>query len=150
MNTERNIAMNKTVYFLSSSQQRSLIALGWARKLSIPDWSFQSAGWLETSDRELSVLAMKELCIDISSLPRTQFEMPRLKQASVIIKIQDTEFDDDIILPSDLEDKVICWDLPNPRKRSSDKLEEWARYQEICDEIAMKVKSLSTILPGFN
>jgi arsenate reductase (thioredoxin) len=150
MNTERNIAMNKTVYFLSSSHQRSLIALGWANKLSVPDWSFISAGWLETADRELSVLAMKELCIDISSFPRNEAELPRLKQASVIVKIQDKEFDEDIILPFDLEDKVICWNLPSPRKRSSDKLEEWAKYQEICDEIAMKVKSLSTILTEFN
>ncbi|KSU62075.1 hypothetical protein AS034_08045 [[Bacillus] enclensis] len=150
MNSERNIAMDKTVYFLSSSHQRSLIALGWAKKLSVQDWSFKSAGWQETADRDLSVLAMKELCIDISSFPRGQAELPCLKQASVIVKIQDTEFDEDILLPSELEDKVICWDLPNPRKRSRDKLEEWARYQEICDEIAMKVKSLNTFLTGFN
>ncbi|MGR3763385.1 low molecular weight phosphatase family protein [Rossellomorea sp. NS-SX7] len=142
--------MNKTVYFLSSSQQRSLIAEGWAEKLSVPNWTFKSAGWVDAKDQELSVLAMKELCIDISSFPRTRIEIPDLDQASVIVKIQDSEYDEDISLPSDLEKKVIYWHLPNPRKRSRNQVEEWARYQEICDEIALKVKSLETILPDFN
>ncbi|MEG9299027.1 phosphatase [Mangrovibacillus sp. Mu-81] len=142
--------MNKTVYFLSSSQQRSLMAEGWAEKLSVPNWSFKSAGWADETVHDLSVLAMKELCIDISSIPRSSIDIPDLDHASVIIKIQDTEYDEDISLPSDLEKKVIHWNLPNPRKRSSNPLEEWASYQEICDEIAIKVKSLESILPDFN
>ncbi len=142
--------MNKTVYFLSSSQQRSLMAEGWAEKLSVPNWSFKSAGWVEETDQELSTLAMKELCIDISSFPRTQIKISDLDQASVIVKIHDTEFDEDITLPSDLEKKVICWNLPNPKKRGTNQMDKWARYQEICDEIALKVKSLETILPYFN
>jgi arsenate reductase (thioredoxin) len=150
MKTERNITMNKTVYFLSSSQQRSLIAEGWAGKLSVSNWSFKSAGWVDETNHELSILAMKELCIDISSFPRARIEIPDLNQAAVIIKIHDTEYDEDISLPNELEEKVIHWDLPNPKKRSKDQMEEWARYQEICDEIALKVKSLETILPQFN
>jgi arsenate reductase (thioredoxin) len=142
--------MKRIVYFLSSSQQRSLMAEGWAEKLSVPNWSFKSAGWVVEADHELSVLAMKELCIDISSIPCTRIEIPELDHASVIVKIQDTEYDRDIRLPSDLEKKVIHWELPNPRKRSSNHLEEWACYQEICDEIALKVKSLEEILPDIN
>ncbi|NQD66692.1 hypothetical protein HP456_12255 [Bacillus haikouensis] len=142
--------MKRIVYFLSSSQQRSLMAEGWAEKLSVPNWSFKSAGWVVETDHELSVLAMKELCIDISSIPCTRIEIPELDHASVIVKIQDTEYDKDISLPSDLEKKVIHWELPNPRKRSSNHLEEWACYQEICDEIALKVKSLEEILPDIN
>ncbi len=139
--------MSKTVYFLSSSQQRSLIAEGWAEKLSVTDWSFKSAGLVDKSNAELSVLAMKELCIDISSLPRTRIEIEKLDEAAIIIAIQDTEFDDRIDLPSELNEKVIYWDLPNPCKRSNTLLEEWVSYQEVCEEIAMKVKSLENILP---
>jgi arsenate reductase (thioredoxin) len=150
MKIERNIAMNKTLYFLSRRQHRSLMAEGWAEKLSIPNWTFKSAGWVVGADHELTILAMKELCIDIRSIPCTRIEIPELNQASVIVKIQDAEYDEDISLPSDLEKKVIRWDLPNPRKRSSNHLEEWACYQEICDEIALKVKSLEAILPDIN
>ncbi|WP_064091781.1 low molecular weight phosphatase family protein [Rossellomorea aquimaris] len=142
--------MEKTVYFLSSSQQRSLIAEGWAEKLSLSDWSFKSAGWLGESCTNFSVLAMKELCIDISSIPRSRIEMKDLGEAAVIIAIQDKEYDDEIHLPSELDEKVIYWDLPNPRKRSTTILEEWVSYQEICEEIALRVKNLPTILPQFH
>ncbi|WP_201715368.1 low molecular weight phosphatase family protein [Rossellomorea arthrocnemi] len=142
--------MNKTVYFLSSSQQRSLMAEGWAAKLDVSDWSFKSAGWITESRAEFSVLAMKELCIDISSFPLSPIEMKELGNASVIVAIQDTEYDDQIELPTELEEKVIYWNLPNPRKRSSSLIEEWVHYQEICDEIAMRVKDLETLLPQFH
>jgi arsenate reductase (thioredoxin) len=139
--------MNKTVYFLSSSQQRSLMAEGWAEKLQVSDWSFKSAGWVADSREEFSVLAMKEFCIDISSFPLSRIEMKELGKASVIVAIQDTEYDDKIELPSKLEEKVIYWNLPNPRKRSATLIEEWVHYQEICDEIAMRVKDLEHLLP---
>jgi arsenate reductase (thioredoxin) len=148
MKIERNIPiMNKTVYFLSSSQQRSLIAEGWAEKLDVSDWSFKSAGWVAESRAEFSILAMRELCIDISSFPLSRIEMKELGDASVIVAIQDTEYDDEIELPSELKEKVIYWNLPNPRKRSTTPIEEWVHYQEICDEIAMRVKDLENILP---
>ena len=57
---------------------------------------------------------MKELCIDISSLPLTRIEIEKLDDAAIIVAIQDTEFDDRIDLPSELNEKVIYWDLPNP------------------------------------
>ncbi|MCA0149133.1 MULTISPECIES: phosphatase [Rossellomorea] len=141
--------MNKTVYFLSSSQQRSLMAEGWAEKLEVSDWSFKSAGWVSDSRsrEEFSVLAMKELCIDISSFPLSRIEMKELGEASVIVAIQDTEYDDKMELPSEIEEKVIYWNLPNPRKRSATLIEEWVHYQEICDEIAMRVKDLEHLLP---
>ncbi|MGG4169969.1 hypothetical protein ABEW00_21200 [Rossellomorea vietnamensis] len=139
--------MNKTVYFLSSSQQRSLMAEAWAEKLDVSDWSFKSAGWVADGRAEFSVLAMKELCIDISSFPLSRIEMKELGDASVIVAIQDTEYDDKIELPSELEEKVIYWNLPNPRKRAATLIEEWVHYQEICDEIAMKVKDLEHLLP---
>ncbi|WP_061810954.1 hypothetical protein [Rossellomorea vietnamensis] len=141
--------MNKTVYFLSSSQQRSLMAEGWAEKLEVSDWSFKSAGWGadSRSREEFSVLAMKELCIDISSFPLSRIEMKELGEASVIVAIQDTEYDDKMELPSEIEEKVIYWNLPNPRKRSATLIEEWVHYQEICDEIAMRVKDLEHLLP---
>ena len=139
--------MNKTVYFLSSSQQRSLIAEGWAEKLDVPDWSFKSAGWIAESKADFSVLAMKELCIDISSFPLSRIEMAELGDASVIVAILDTEYDDRMELPSELEEKVIYWNLPNPQKRSATLIEEWVHYQEICDEIAMRVKDLENLLP---
>ncbi|MBN8192617.1 hypothetical protein JI667_10665 [Bacillus sp. NTK074B] len=139
--------MNKTVYFLSSSQQRSLIAEGWAEKLNVSDWSFKSAGWVAESRAEFSVLAMKELCIDISSFPLTRIEMKELGDASVIVAIRDADYDDNIELPAELEEKVIHWNLPNPQKRSASLIEEWVHYQEVCDEIAMRVKDLENILP---
>ncbi len=139
--------MNKTVYFLSSSQQRSLMAEGWAEKLDVSDWSFKSAGWVAESRAEFSVMAMKELCIDISTFPLTRIEMKELDDASVIVAIQDTEFDDEMDLPSELEGKVIYWNLPNPQKRATTLIEEWVHYQEVCEEIALRVKDLENILP---
>ncbi|MCA1061889.1 low molecular weight phosphatase family protein [Rossellomorea sp. AcN35-11] len=139
--------MNKTVYFVSSSQQRSLMAEGWAGKLDVSNWSFKSAGWVSGNRAEFSVLAMKELCIDITSLPLSSIEMEELGEASVIVAIQDKEYDDEIEFPSELDEKVIYWDLPNPRKRSKTRIEEWVHYQEICDEIAQRVKELEILLP---
>ncbi|TMU88236.1 hypothetical protein FGG79_09095 [Bacillus sp. BHET2] len=139
--------MNKTVYFLSSSQQRSLMAEGWAEKLDVSDWSFKSAGWVAESRAEFSVMAMKELCIDISTFPLTRIEMKELDDASVIVAIQDTEFDDEMDLPTELEGKVIYWNLPNPQKRATTLIEEWVHYQEVCEEIALRVKDLENFLP---
>ncbi|BCB02874.1 low molecular weight phosphatase family protein [Bacillus sp. KH172YL63] len=123
------------------------MAEGWAEKLDVTDWSFKSAGWAAECRAEFSVLAMKELCIDISAFPLSRIEMKDLGDASVIVAIQDREFDDEFEIPAELKDKVIYWDLPNPQKRSTSLIEEWAHYQEVCEEIAMKVKDLESLLP---
>ncbi|MCA1056527.1 hypothetical protein LCM10_16115 [Rossellomorea aquimaris] len=141
--------MNKTVYFLSSCGQRGLMAEGWAGKLPLSNWTFRSAGLSEAADQRLPVLAMKELSIDISFFPLLRIQHSDLIKADVIVKIRDTEYEEDIPLPLELERKSIHWDLPNPGKRSKDCLEEWIIYQEICDELALKVKSLEPLLLGF-
>ncbi|UKS66730.1 low molecular weight phosphatase family protein [Rossellomorea marisflavi] len=91
---------------------------------------------------------MKEYNIDIDTLKRDPIQIDELAGASLIITIYDEEMDDAIKFPEEWEKKVIHWNLPNPEKRSTSDLEEWVFFQEICDEIAMKVRDLESLLPS--
>ncbi|WP_456271965.1 hypothetical protein [Bacillus sp. AK031] len=122
------------------------MAEGWAQKMDIFGWEFDSGGWSDTKNSILSVEAMKELCIDISGKEKKKADSLELDEASVIIAIHDFEEDEDINIPHHCEKKVVHWNLPNPEKRADSLIEEWVIYQEICDSIAMKVKNLKDVL----
>ncbi|WP_370295531.1 hypothetical protein [Rossellomorea marisflavi] len=141
--------MKNTVYFLSPGQDRSSIAEGWAGRLDMSGWAFKSAGLTRKNRKKsLSTLAMKEYSIDIDTLRRDPIQIDELAGASLIVTIYDEELDDAIKVPEEWEEKVIHWNLPNPQKRSTSDLEEWVFFQEICDEIAMKVRDLESLLPS--
>lgn len=134
------------IYFLSPSHQRSLMAEGWAQILDISGWKFDSGGWSSTESSPFSVEAMNELCIDISKKKRVRADSHKLNEASVIIAIHDFEEDLDFEIPPHCQNKVVHWNLPNPKKRAKNPIEEWVFYQEICDSLALKVKSLKDVL----
>lgn len=141
--------MKNTVYFLSPGQDRSSIAEGWAGRLDMSGWAFKSAGLMRKHHKKsFSTLAMKEYNIDIDTLKRDPIQIDELAGASLIITIYDEEMDDAIKFPEEWDEKVIHWNLPNPEKRSTSDLEEWVFFQEICDEIAMKVRDLESLLPS--
>jgi arsenate reductase (thioredoxin) len=134
------------IYFLSPSHQRSLMAEGWAQRSGLSGWNFDSGGWADTRTNIFSVEAMKELCIDISKKKKKRVESHKLDNASVIIAIHDFEEDHEFELPPHFYNKVVHWNLPNPEKRAKTPMEQWVVYQELCDSLAMKVKSLKDVL----
>ncbi|WP_409253274.1 hypothetical protein V1502_04990 [Bacillus sp. SCS-153A] len=134
------------IYFLSPNHQRSLMAEGWAQKTDISGWKFNSGGWADARTNLFSVEAMKELCIDISEKQKKRADPQELDEASVIIAIHDFEEDHEFEIPDACINKVVHWNLPNPEKRAKTPIEEWVIYQEVCDSLAIKVKSLKDVL----
>ncbi|WP_162785317.1 hypothetical protein [Bacillus sp. P14.5] len=134
------------IYFLSPSHQRSLMAEGWAQIMNVSGWKFDSGGWSDTETSPFSIEAMKELCIDISEKQKKRADAKKLEEASVIIAIHDFEEDVDFKIPYHCRNKVVHWNLPNPQKRAKTPIEEWVFYQELCDSLALKVKSLKDVL----
>lgn len=134
------------IYFLSPSHQRSLMAEGWAQILDISGWNFDSGGWSDSKNNILSVKAMEELCIDISEKEKKKAATHDLVGASVIIAIHDFEEDEEFELPPNCQNKVVHWNLPNPEKRAETTIEKWVFYQEICDALAIKVKTLKSVI----
>ncbi|MGM0846338.1 MAG: hypothetical protein ACQEUT_15280 [Bacillota bacterium] len=122
------------------------MAEGWAQILDISGWRFDSGGWSSTETSPFSVEAMKELCIDISEKQTKRADAHKLDEASVIIAIHDFEKDHDFVIPHHCENKVVHWNLPNPEKRAKNPIEKWVFYQELCDSLAIKVKSLKDVL----
>ncbi|RIW30891.1 hypothetical protein D3H55_16015 [Bacillus salacetis] len=122
------------------------MAEGWAQKTGISGWKFDSGGWVDARTNIFSVEAMKELCIDISKKKKKKAEFHKLDNASVIIAIHDFEEDLEFEIPHHCQKKVVHWNLPNPEKRAKTPIEQWVIYQELCDSLAIKVKSLQDVL----
>lgn len=131
-----------TVYFLSSQQHRGLMAEIWANRLELPDWDIRSAAWGQSTFTETPFEVMKEIVLNIPRVEPRTYNPVEVGQADLIVALHDSEFESADI-PSDLPpQKLLRWDIRNPELRSSDKNEQWALYQEICDEIAMNIKNL--------
>lgn len=131
-----------TVYFLSSQQHRGLMAEIWANRLELPDWDIRSAAWGQPSFTETPFEVMKEIVLNIPKIEPRSYNSQEVGQADLIVALHDGEFESADI-PSDLpQQKLLRWDIRNPELRSSDKNEQWALYQEICDEIAINIKNL--------
>jgi len=134
----------QTVYFLSSHQHRGLMAEIWANRLELPDWEIRSAAWSHPSISETPMEIMKEIILDLPEVEPRSYNHDEVSGADLIIAMHDGELEQDDI-PADLPaQKLLRWDIRNPELRSLDETEQWALYQEICDEIAMNIKGMET------
>ncbi|QHJ71926.1 low molecular weight phosphatase family protein [Planococcus halotolerans] len=134
----------QTVYFLSSHQHRGLMAEIWANRLELPDWEIRSAAWSQPSISETPMEIMKEIILDLPEVESRSYNHDEVSEADLIIAMHDGELEQDDI-PADLPaQKLLRWDIRNPELRSLDETEQWALYQEICDEIAMNIKNMET------
>lgn len=133
-----------TVYFLSSHQHRGLMAEIWANRLELPNWEIRSAAWSQPSMSETPIEIMKEIILDLPEVEPRLYNHSEVSEADLIIAMHDGELEQDDI-PTDLPtQKLLRWDIRNPELRSMDETEQWALYQEICDEIAMNIKGMET------
>lgn len=131
-----------TVYFLSSSQHRGLMAEIWANRLELSDWDIRSAAWGDPSINDTPVEIMKEIVLNVPEVQPRAYNPQEVSQADLIVALHDSEYESADI-PNDLPaQKVLRWDIQNPELRSSDLSEQWALYQEVCDEIATNIKNL--------
>jgi len=133
---------NQTVYFISSNHERSLIAEGWASRLNAQNITFRSAGWYSAKTNPFSIEAMKEICIDLTTIKPHHLTKEELDQADLIVLIQDFDKDEKIFLSPSSAKKILTWNIINPEKRSTDPTEKWLLFQEICDDIAMRIRDL--------
>lgn len=133
---------NKTVYFISSNHERSLIAEGWASRLNTKNITFRSAGWESARINSFSIEAMKEICIDLSTIKPHQLNIEELENADMIVLIQDFDKDEKIYLSPTIAKKILNWNIINPEKRSTNPSETWLLFQEICDDIALRIRDL--------
>ncbi|WP_158598232.1 arsenate reductase/protein-tyrosine-phosphatase family protein [Falsibacillus albus] len=136
----------KLLYFVSSNHERSSMAEAWAKRLNLSDWSFMSAGWFNNDRNPMSIKAMDELNIDLTSTPNRTVNDHMMELADFIISIYDFGQDHFIPIPKEHQDKMIEWDIKNPNLHGQSLLEKWAAYQEVCDDIATKVKKLESSL----
>ncbi|WP_088007772.1 phosphatase [Indiicoccus explosivorum] len=138
--------MNKhTVYFLSSHQQRGMMAEVWANCLRLPDWEIRSAAWKQPVFDSTTVEVMKEIMLELPAVRLTPYNADEIRHADLVIALVDTEFEV-LDVPMDLpEDKLLRWDIRNPVLRTEDEIEKWALYQEVCDEIAINIKKLEPV-----
>ncbi|PSL30610.1 protein-tyrosine-phosphatase [Planomicrobium soli] len=132
-----------TVYFLSPQQQRGLMAEIWANRLKLPDWEIRSAAWDQDSlCTDTPIEIMKEIMLDIPEVQSRSYNLEEVSEADLIVALHDGDFEQGDI-PSDLpSQKLLRWNIRNPELRSTDTFEQWALYQEICDEIAINIKNL--------
>lgn len=131
-----------TVYFLSPHQHRGVMAEIWANRLELPDWEIRSAAWAHPLFNDTPLEIMKEILLDLPDVQPRFYNFEEVSEADLIIALHDGDLEQDDI-PSDLpEQKLLRWDIRNPELRSSDESEQWALYQEICDEIAINIKNM--------
>lgn len=132
----------QTVYFLDSHQHRGLMAEIWANRLELPDWDIRSAAWGQPQLTETPFQVLKEVMLDIPKVEPRSYNSKEVGEADLIIALHDSDLESADI-PADLPlQKLLVWDIRNPVLRSSDEQEQWALYQEICDEIAINIKNL--------
>lgn len=131
-----------TVYFLSPHQHRGLMAEIWANRLELPDWDIRSAAWDQPSVSDTPFEIMKEIVLDVPDVQPRYYNSKEVGEADLIVALHDGDFEVADI-PTDLPaQKLLRWNIRNPELRSTDESEQWALYQEICDEIAMNIKEL--------
>lgn len=117
----------------------------WANRLMLPDWEIRSAAWTQSpqsSINEIPLEVMKEVILDLPPVEPRAYNSEEVGEADLIIALHDGELEHGDI-PTDLPtQKLLHWDIRNPELRSSDSIEQWALYQEICDEIAVNIKNM--------
>ncbi|PLR67573.1 arsenate reductase/protein-tyrosine-phosphatase family protein [Bacillus sp. UMB0893] len=146
---ERGTAMRKpTIYFLSYYNScRSLIAVAWAKKLFSSKWQIESAGLAKKQVNPACVRAMREVNVFIDDYDSGKIDLKTLNEASYVVQMYD--FKHEKTPPVEEGNNVMSWNLPNLSLYSFDSdEEEFAYYQELCDEIAMKVKYLYERIDG--
>ncbi|MEK4030980.1 MULTISPECIES: hypothetical protein [Bacillaceae] len=136
---------NKNILFLSTSNDLSIMAAGWASKLDDPSLNFVSASFIESSENELLIEAMKEVNIDITDKELKLVAPHLITKADLIVNIYDFKHDREPDLSLAPKKKVLRWDIPNP-EHYDDSTEKWAAYQIVCDELAEHVKNLTNEL----
>ncbi|MCM3595523.1 arsenate reductase [Metabacillus idriensis] len=138
-----------TIYFLSYFNScRSLIAEAWAKKLFSSKWQIESAGLVTSEVDPACVKAMKEVNMSIEDLESDEIDLELLDRASVVVQMYD--YKQEKTPPVQQEgNNVLSWNLPNLSMYTfeSDE-EEFAYYQELCDDIAMRVKNLYEKIEG--
>lgn len=137
---------NNVLYFLSPKHTRSVMAEAWAERSRLQNWTFTSSGWEQIVRNPLSIKAMREVNIDLSTKPELPLQESLLQEASYIIAIYDFQHDSEPPLPYPYTEKLMKWDIPDPEKTGSTEMEKWAKYQEICDVLAENVKALEAKL----
>lgn len=131
-----------TVYFLSPQQHRGLMAEIWANRLNLPDWDIRSAAWGQPFQSDTPYEIMKEIVLDVPDVEPRSYDSKEVSEADLIIALHDGDFEVADI-PADLPaQKLVRWNIRNPELRAADESEQWAIYQEVCDEIAMNIKGL--------
>ncbi|WP_142828726.1 arsenate-mycothiol transferase ArsC [Planococcus soli] len=136
-----------TVYFLSSHQHRGLMAEIWANRLMLPDWEIRSAAWTQdsrSSSNEMPLEVMKEVILDLPQVEARTYDPEEVSEADLIIALHDGDLEQGDIPTNLPSQKLLRWDIRNPELRSTDSVEQWALYQEICDEIAMNIKNMES------
>ena len=82
------------------------------------------------------------MILDLPPVEPRKYNSEEVSEADLIIALHDGELEHGDI-PTDLpSQKLLRWDIRNPELRSSDSIEQWALYQEICDEIAVNIKNM--------
>ncbi|KIL73012.1 hypothetical protein [Bacillus badius] len=132
---------NKNILFLSTANDLSIMAEGWASKLNDPSLNFVSASFTKVRENDLSIEAMKEVNIDITAKKPILLAPHLIQKADLIVNIYDFERDQEPLLLPASNKKVLHWDVPNP-KYCQDIAEKWAAYQIVCDRLAGHVKNL--------
>jgi protein-tyrosine-phosphatase len=131
-----------TVYFLSPHQHRGLMAEIWANRLELPDWDIRSAAWGQPSLSDTPYEIMKEIVLDVPDVEPRSYNPKEVSEADLIVALHDGDFEMADI-PTDLPaQKLVRWNIRSPELRAKDESEQWALYQEICDEIAVNIKNL--------
>ncbi|WP_049660558.1 hypothetical protein [Bacillus sp. FJAT-27231] len=136
---------NKNILFLSTSNDLSIMAEGWASKLDEPSLNFISAAFRTIQENDLFIEAMKEVNIDITDREPKLLAPHLIKSADLIVNIYDFERDQQPPLLLASNKKVLRWNVPNP-EHCADTTEKWAAYQIVCDQLAEHVKKLTNEL----
>lgn len=132
---------NKTILFLSPFNHLSMMAEGWAARLNEPSWKVVSAAYMNADYDALPVEAMKEVNIDIESKTPYSLKPQLMKEADIVIAIYDFQRDSLPVLLDESRRKVVYWNIPNP-VHCDQLTDRWAAYQEVCDELAVKMQEL--------
>ena len=132
---------NKTILFLSPFNHLSMMAEGWAARLNEPSWNVISAAYTRADYDTLPVEAMKEVNINIESKTPHSLKPQLMKEADILVAIYDFQRDSLPALPVESGRTVLRWNILNPvhYDQLSDR---WAAYQEVCDELAVKIQEL--------
>lgn len=113
------------------------MAAGMAKKLLGERVTVESAGLAASFDSATTeaVLTMKELYgVDISDhVPKNVIEMP-LREYDLIIVLDSYVYDTVKKLATDLSDRLILWDLPDPYGR------EIGVYRQVAEKILTKIQ----------